>query len=232
MTLTLLRLATVDSTQAFLERHPELGFCGVTAGEQTQGRGQGGNGWESAPGAGLWLSAALPVAPLAPGILLQRAMGAVIEALEPCGLPLGLKWPNDLVAWKEGSLVKLGGILGAVRGGRLLLGVGVNLHRAPAIPGRAIPPAALADLAPGPVPDPARLAREVLDLWEDLDVVRPPAFQWPEPEDALAWEGGAGRCEAWLEDGRLAVRTAEGRVCLTAGYVRGARPDGRVGRPA
>ena len=36
--------------------------------------------------------------PWPPGLVLQRAMGAVAEALEPWGAPLGLKWPNDLVA--------------------------------------------------------------------------------------------------------------------------------------
>jgi biotin-(acetyl-CoA carboxylase) ligase len=32
-------------------------------------------------------------------------MGAVAEALERWGAPLGLKWPNDLVAWRDGRLV-------------------------------------------------------------------------------------------------------------------------------
>lgn len=223
MSLPLIRLARVDSTQAFLLRHPDLGFCGVLADEQTEGRGQGGNGWESAPGAGLWLSAAVPTVAAAPGVLLQRAMGAVIEALEPCGARLGLKWPNDLVAWKGDRLVKLGGIIGLAKGDRLLLGVGVNLASAPEIPDRAIPPAALAQVAPGPVPPAPALARAVLDLWADLSVIRPPAFQWPEPGEAVAWEDGQGTCEGWLEDGRLAVRTGRGLEALTAGYVRGLR---------
>ncbi|HLO67357.1 MAG TPA: hypothetical protein VK188_10090 [Holophaga sp.] len=223
MSLPLIRLARVDSTQAFLLRHPDLGFGGVLADEQTEGRGQGGNGWESAPGAGLWLSAAVPRVAAAPGVLLQRAMGAVIEALEPCGAVLGLKWPNDLVAWQGGRLVKLGGILGLAQGDRILLGVGVNLTRAPEIPERPIPPAALAQVAPGPVPPAPALARAVLDLWADLGVTRPPAFQWPETGEAIAWEGGEGICEGWLEDGRLGVRTAQGLEALTAGYVRGLR---------
>ena len=90
MPLTLIRLARIDSTQDFLERHPELGPCGVLADCQVAGRGRRGNRWESAPGAGLWLSAALPVPPVPPGLLLQRAMGAVAEVLEPLGVPLGL----------------------------------------------------------------------------------------------------------------------------------------------
>jgi BirA family biotin operon repressor/biotin-[acetyl-CoA-carboxylase] ligase len=219
----LIRLARVDSTQDFLERHPELGFCGVLADCQLAGRGRRGNGWESAPGAGLWLSAALPVPRVAPGLVLQRAMGAVAEALEPWGVPLGLKWPNDLVAWREGRLVKLGGIIGQVKGDRMLLGVGVNLRSAPVIPGRPIAPACLADLcAPRPdQPDPVTLALEILSGWEDLSTQREPAFRWPEAGDPIRWEAGAGVCEGWMEDGRLAVRTGSGLERLAVGDVSG-----------
>ena len=146
--ILLIRLALVDSTQSFLARHPELGFCAVLADAQSAGRGRGENAWESASGAGLWLSAALPRPEVPPGLLLQLAMGAVAEVLEPCGLNLGLKWPNDLVAWRGQQLVKLGGILGEQRGDRVILGLGLNLHAAPSIPGRAIPPASLAELGP------------------------------------------------------------------------------------
>ena len=219
--MPLIRLARVGSTQDFLERHPELGYCGVLADCQLAGRGQRGNGWESAPGAGLWLSAALPVPPVAPGLVLQRAMGAVAEALEPWGASLGLKWPNDLVAWKEGRLVKLGGIIGLVKGDRVILGAGVNLLSAPAIPGRAIPPACLADLVPDARPDTEALALEILDAWADLATQREPAFRWPEAGDPIRWGGGGGVCAGWMEDGRLAVRTDAGLEHLAMGDVTG-----------
>ena len=219
MTLPLIRLREVDSTQAFLERHPELGFCGVLAGAQTQGRGQRGNAWTSALDQGLWLSAALPVPALPPGLVPQRAMAAVAEALGGCGVPLGLKWPNDLVAWRSGILVKLGGIIGQTKGGRTLLGVGVNLASAPLIPGRAIPPGCLADL--GPVPEPTALAQAILAAWEHLARPLEPAFRWPAPGDAVRWEDGEGVCQAWLADGRLAVLTRDGLRNLTAGDLAG-----------
>ncbi len=223
MPLTLIRLARIDSTQDFLERHPELGPCGVLADCQVAGRGRRGNRWESAPGAGLWLSAALPVPPVPPGLLLQRAMGAVAEVLEPLGVPLGLKWPNDLVAWKGGRLVKLGGIIGQVKGQRMLLGVGVNLREAPVLPGRAIPPACLAELVPGPgaLPATPELARGILDAWQDLAVQREPAFRWPEAGCRIRWEEGEGTCVGWLADGRLAVDTVAGRQDLVVGDVSG-----------
>jgi BirA family biotin operon repressor/biotin-[acetyl-CoA-carboxylase] ligase len=211
----------VDSTQAFLARHPELGFCGVLAASQTLGQGTRGRTWESALGAGLWLSAAVPVPPVPPGMILQRAMAAVAEVLEPCGAVLGLKWPNDLVAWKEGRLVKLGGIIGIRKDDRLLLGAGVNLLSAPSIPDRAIPPACVADLATGPVPEAKDLARRILDLWLDLGTERSTAFRWPQAGDAIRWEEGQGICRGWLEDGRLGVETPGGILNLTGGDVTG-----------
>ena len=223
MPASLIRLGRIDSTQDFLERHPELGHCGVLADCQLAGRGRRGNGWESAPGAGLWLSASLPVPTVPPGLVLQRAMGAVAEALEPWGVPLGLKWPNDLVAWRGDRLVKLGGIIGQVKGERMLLGVGVNLRSAPVIPGRPIPPACLADLCPLPDgrPDTEALALEILAAWADLAIQREPAFLWPEAGDPIRWEAGSGVCAGWMDDGRLAVRTEAGVEGLAVGDVSG-----------
>ncbi|BDU72257.1 biotin--[acetyl-CoA-carboxylase] ligase [Mesoterricola silvestris] len=222
MPLPLIRLGVVDSTQAFLERHPELGCCAVLAGEQLKGQGQAGNAWVSRPGAGLWLSACLPAPRVPPGLLLQRAMAAVLEVLEPAGAPLGLKWPNDLVGRREGRLVKLGGIIGQAKGDRVLLGLGLNLTEAPAIPERAIPPACLRDLAKGGVPEAGALARDILEAWEDLEIPREAPFLWPAPGDPIRWEQGEGVCVGWLGDGRLRVeRPGGGHVDLTAGDVSG-----------
>jgi BirA family biotin operon repressor/biotin-[acetyl-CoA-carboxylase] ligase len=226
MTLPLIRLGAVDSTQAFLERHPELGHCAVLAGTQTRGRGQRGNRWESAPGAGLWLSAALPAPPVPPGLVLQRAMAAVLEVLEGTGAALGLKWPNDLVAWHRGRLVKLGGIIGQGKGERLLLGLGVNLASAPDLPERAIPAACLGDLVPGPLPEPTALARAILEAWTDLSILREPPFRWPGAGEPIRWEEGEGICAGWLEDGRLGVQTRQGTLNLTAGDIRGLGQSG------
>ncbi len=219
--LPLIRLASVDSTQAFLRRHPELGFCAVLADRQTEGRGRQGNRWESAAGAGLWLSAALPPLPgVPPGVVMQRAMTAAARVLDPEGRALGLKWPNDLVAWKDGRLRKLGGILGEQVGGRLILGLGVNLTSSPEIPDRAIPPGCLKDLgldAP-PTPD---LALHISKFWKNLEQNLQPAFRWPQEGDPLRWEAGQGTCLGWEPDGRLKVATASGIQRLSAGEVSG-----------
>ena len=221
MEFSLIRLAVVDSTQAFLRRNPHLGFCVVLADRQTEGRGRQGNRWESAAGAGLWMSACLPSpSGVAPGLILQRAMAAAAQVLDPAGLTLGLKWPNDLVAWKEGRLVKLGGILGEQIGGRLILGLGVNLTEAPQIPDRAIPPACLMDLGLTiqPTPD---LAIHIVKSWNDLTHEIQPLFRWPEAGAAIHWEDGQGTCLGWEGDGRLKVATADGIRRLSAGDIRG-----------
>jgi BirA family biotin operon repressor/biotin-[acetyl-CoA-carboxylase] ligase len=223
MSIPLIRLAEVDSTQSFLARHPELGCCGVLADAQTAGRGRGGNAWESATGAGLWLSARLPVPAISPGTLLQRAMAAVVAALEPCGVTLGLKWPNDLVAWRDDGLVKLGGIIGEMGRDTMTLGVGVNLMAAPLIPGRPIPPASLVSLGGRNLPDRATLAEEILSRWQDLEHAPEPAFRWPESGDVIRWEAGQGTCQGWEEDGRLRVETEKGRELLSVGDVSGLR---------
>ncbi len=221
MELPLLRLAVVDSTQAFLRRNPHLGFCAVLAERQTEGRGRQGNCWESAAGAGLWMSAALPApSGVAPGLVLQRAMTAAARVLDPEGRTLGLKWPNDLVAWKEGRLVKLGGILGEQIGGRLIVGLGVNLTEAPDLPGRAIPPASLRELGLETRP-PGSLAIHIANLWTSLNEEFQPLFRWPAADMAVRWGEGQGTCLGWEPDGRLKVATAEGLLRLSAGEISG-----------
>lgn len=221
MPLPLIHLATVDSTQAFLRRHAHLGYCCVVADQQTEGHGRQGNRWESAAGAGLWLSAALPSPTgVAPGLVLQRAMTATARALDPEGRSLGLKWPNDLVAWQDGRLVKLGGIIGEHIGGRLLMGLGVNLTEAPVLPGRAIPPASLGELGFQPR-NLIELALVILDAWHNLTQELQPLFKWPEAGTSFRWEDGQGVCLGWEADGRLKVATAKRVRRLSSGEISG-----------
>jgi BirA family biotin operon repressor/biotin-[acetyl-CoA-carboxylase] ligase len=221
MDLPLIHLAVVDSTQAFLRRNAHLGCCVVLADRQTEGRGRQGNRWESAAGAGLWMSAALPPPTgVAPGLVLQRAMAAAAQVLDPEGRTLGLKWPNDLVAWQDGRLVKVGGILGEQLSGRLILGLGVNLTDAPVIPGRAVPPASLKDLGLGLRPI-CELALAITKLWTHLERDIQLLFQWPDPGTPVRWEDGQGTCLGWEPDGRLKVATAGGVRRLSAGEISG-----------
>jgi BirA family biotin operon repressor/biotin-[acetyl-CoA-carboxylase] ligase len=64
---------------------------------QTAGRGRLGRRWHSTPGSSLTFSLALPLR-RADWSGLSLAVGlAVVEAFDPHGRRLGLKWPNDLV---------------------------------------------------------------------------------------------------------------------------------------
>jgi BirA family biotin operon repressor/biotin-[acetyl-CoA-carboxylase] ligase len=165
------------------------------------------------------MSAALPSpSGVAPGLVLQRAMAAAARVLDPEGRILGLKWPNDLVAWQAGRLVKLGGIIGEQMGGRLLLGLGVNLTEAPVIPGRAIPPASLKELDMEPPPA-VGLSLLISKFWKNLEQEVQPLFRWPEAGTSIRWEDGLGTCLGWEPDGRLKVATAEGIRRLSAGDV-------------
>lgn len=82
----------------------------VVAESQTRGRGRIGRSWFSPPGKGIWASIIFYPA-LRPGELGQMnlIMGvAIAEAIKKeTGLPLELKWPNDIII----SGKKVGGIL-------------------------------------------------------------------------------------------------------------------------
>ncbi len=123
---------------AFARRAVDLAPCLLVAEQQTGGRGRQGRDWQSAAGASLTFSLALPIA-CADWSGLSLAVGvALCEALEPTpgSTPrIGLKWPNDLwlMDGEQGPERgrKLGGILiesivtGEQR--RAVIGVGLNV---------------------------------------------------------------------------------------------------------
>ena len=100
----------------------------VIATRQTAGRGQWGRQWSSPPG-GLYLSLAIASNILAQQsyqLTLSSAWG-IAMALRDRGIPVGLKWPNDLMLCER----KLGGILTETKVccGRItkaVVGVGIN----------------------------------------------------------------------------------------------------------
>jgi BirA family biotin operon repressor/biotin-[acetyl-CoA-carboxylase] ligase len=100
----------------------------VIASQQTSGQGQWGRQWIS-PVGGLYLSMA--IAPQLPvengfGLTLATAWG-IASQFRKYGIPVGIKWPNDLVLNNR----KLGGILTQtkVQTGKItqaVVGVGIN----------------------------------------------------------------------------------------------------------
>ncbi|MEK9500439.1 biotin--[acetyl-CoA-carboxylase] ligase [Gemmatimonadota bacterium DH-20] len=103
----------------------------VVADHQTSGRGRVGRRWITPAGTALTASIVLRprshahagLLPLLTGVAVARA----IDRLEPGGVAVGLKWPNDV--WLAGG--KLAGILCEAVGEAVVVGVGLNLRPAP-----------------------------------------------------------------------------------------------------
>lgn len=120
---------------AFGRRAIDLQPCLLVAEHQSAGRGRQGRVWQSAAGASLTFSLALPLA-ASDWSGLSLAVGvALCEALEDAhaAARIGLKWPNDL--WlidADGAGRKLGGVLietvpaGAQR--LAIIGIGLNVR--------------------------------------------------------------------------------------------------------
>lgn len=195
----------------------------VLARRQTAGRGTNGRVWQS-PLGNLHVSVLLrPVEPartasqwsLLAGVALADALGRWL----PQPRALTLKWPND--ALLDGR--KLAGILtesvtapdGTLA--FLIIGIGVNLAAAPALPDR--PTAALADVTTPPVPEVfARALLDHLDRWRDVrarDGFAPVRAAW------LARGPGEGapvllRLGAMTRSGAFAGLGADGSLLLAA----------------
>lgn len=129
--------STNDVAAALAERGTPEGTV-VIASAQTRGRGRLGRVWYSPPDAGLYVSlvcrnrAAAPLLTLAGGIAVAEGIRAAT------GLPVEIKWPNDVVIPPGAALRrrrKLAGILAeaASTGDGLqyvVLGFGINLRPA------------------------------------------------------------------------------------------------------
>ena len=131
-------------------RRGETSTTLLVACRQTAGRGRQGRSWQAALGDSLTFSLGLPMRldevpgggsalSLAVGLAVAQALDAHLTRLQ--GLPIGLKWPNDL--WLDGR--KLGGILieacpapGLDEGQRwVVIGVGLNIRDGAAPAGSA-----------------------------------------------------------------------------------------------
>ena len=152
----------------------------LVATHQTAGRGRLGRRWHSTPGESLTFSLALPLA-RGDWSGLSLAVGlAAVEALDPHGRRLGLKWPNDLILCDDAEHCgagqgarmgrKLGGILieSVAVGSRraAVIGIGINVG-AQRMVEADYDTAALAELWPEATPQ-AALARIAAPLVQAL----------------------------------------------------------------
>ena len=208
----------------------------VLARRQERGRGSHGRAFSS-PVGNMFLSVLLrPCGPVREGGLWSLLAGLVVAeavaALLPDPAMLTLKWPNDVLLDRK----KLAGILvdsAATDAGTLdwlVVGIGVNLAIAPAIPDR--PTACLAEVIDPPPSD--AMAESVLARlahWRGIQTSQ----GWPPVRDAwraraqplgaaLTLTAGArelhGRFAGLGDDGSLLLET-DGKVeAFTAGEVR------------
>lgn len=225
---------SLASTSDFCAERAAAGDPGrllVLAGRQSAGRGRAGREWAS-PTGNFYGSALLrPGTPAGQGGWFALLAGlALIEALDPVlpvPSPLLLKWPNDVMAGQA----KLAGILldATIDQGRiasLVLGFGVNLVEAPAVPGRhttslaalggTMPPALLAEALC------ARLDHWLDRLAEGTDGLR---MEWMRrahpPGTLLSVDAGriSGTYEGLDADGGLLLRSGEHVTVLRGGDV-------------
>ncbi len=217
-------VASTGSTNADLRARAEhlAGPLLLAAESQTAGRGRAGRRWLAEAGDSLCFSLAWPFAgPLQRLAGLSLAVGvALAESLRARGVPVALKWPNDLLV--DGA--KLGGILietaSAARDRAwAVIGVGLNVRANPArdtavgqpvaalstLPALAARPATTPDAGPGsgaPI-DRNLLLAELADALVaalrsfERDGLAPFIARW----DAL--HAHAGQAVAIVEQGRV-----------------------------
>ncbi|MEM6550991.1 MAG: biotin--[acetyl-CoA-carboxylase] ligase [Planctomycetota bacterium] len=121
-------LRETASTQAVARELAEAGSAGVVlADAQSAGRGRLGRSWASPAGAGVLMSMVLEdggVAGEALSLAVGVAVARVVERWAGAGLA-EMRWPNDVLVGEK----KVAGVLIERVAGRVVVGVGLNVHR-------------------------------------------------------------------------------------------------------
>jgi BirA family biotin operon repressor/biotin-[acetyl-CoA-carboxylase] ligase len=129
--------STNDVAASYAERGAPEGTT-VIAAAQTSGRGRLGRSWYSPPGAGLYFSIVIRAARAAPFLTLAGGVAVAEGVRAATGLPLEIKWPNDVVTRETIGLSrrrKLAGVLAEASSSadglqHVILGIGINLSPA------------------------------------------------------------------------------------------------------
>jgi BirA family biotin operon repressor/biotin-[acetyl-CoA-carboxylase] ligase len=194
---------------------------------QTAGRGRQGRAWDAPAGSSLLCSIVLrpPAGGRAPELTLVAAI-AVALTVEDAGAATQIKWPNDVLV--DGR--KLAGVLGELREGAVVLGIGVNVHQTTReLPANARRPATSLGLETGRRIDRAALLGSLLahleaayDTWRDVGLSA--LHDELGVRDALRGRpvevAGLRGVASGIDDaGRLLLDTAAGRVAVESGEV-------------
>jgi BirA family biotin operon repressor/biotin-[acetyl-CoA-carboxylase] ligase len=238
-------LAETGSTNDLAIRAADAGAPDGTlyvAGSQTAGRGRLGRVWVSPPGAGLYVSIILRRPSLVPWVTLAGGVAVADGIRNATGLPVQIKWPNDVVAVDgQGfrSRRKLAGVLAEASSGSsgvqyVVLGFGINVRHA-SFPPELVDRVSSVEAELGrPIDAGSVLAQALMslnttatrverdgpaDLLSRWTVLAPSARG-----SAVEWDmGGAvrrGTTAGLAADGALLVRTASGIERILSGEVR------------
>jgi BirA family biotin operon repressor/biotin-[acetyl-CoA-carboxylase] ligase len=126
--------STNDVAAVLAERGAPEGTL-VLAGAQTSGRGRLGRTWYSPPGAGLYMSLVLREPTSAPYLTLAGGVAVAAGLRAATGLPVEIKWPNDVVTHGTNGPArrrKIAGVLAEASSStdglqHVILGIGINL---------------------------------------------------------------------------------------------------------
>lgn len=163
------RYRQLDSTNAELRRIAPDGNLAIYADSQTEGRGQRGNVWCSAPGRNLLFSLLWHPRELPARLqfsLSEAAALSVVGLLEGYGIRAQVKWPNDIYV---GDLKICGILIENAVGRRLessIIGIGLNLNQTE-FPGTLPNPVSVAQLT-GREVKPEEAACRLLHRLEEL----------------------------------------------------------------
>lgn len=232
--------STNDVAQSLAEHGAREGAT-VVASAQTAGRGRFGRTWFSPPGAGLYVSVVCRNPVAAPLLTLAGGVAVADGIRAATGLPVEIKWPNDIVVAGRtaGRPRKLAGILAEGSTGAdglqyVILGFGINLRPA------AYPPD-FADRASSVETELGRSADSGLVLAETLSVLaasferlrsgdsHPVLDRWralaPSSRGSrVEWESSgvtlAGTSQGIADDGALLVRVADRVERIISGELR------------
>jgi BirA family biotin operon repressor/biotin-[acetyl-CoA-carboxylase] ligase len=184
------------------------------ADEQLAGRGRGDHAWDSAAGAGLYVSVLLrtpihavrlPLLPLAEGLAAAEAIRTV------AGLTVDLRWPNDLLIGPH----KVGGILveSKISSGSAdfaVVGIGINVHQRDFASELSTPATSL-DLEAG-----RRVSRQNL-LLSLLKLLECETLLMLDPEAAITIPVRVEQASTWIRGRRVEVHGPQACIGMTAG---------------
>jgi BirA family transcriptional regulator, biotin operon repressor / biotin---[acetyl-CoA-carboxylase] ligase len=232
--------STNDVAQSLAEGGAPEGTT-VVAAAQTAGRGRFGRTWFSPPGAGLYASLVVRNAQAAPFVTLAGGVAVAEGVRAASGLPVEIKWPNDIVVHEAGAgqRRKLAGILAEASTSAeglqyVILGFGINLRSA-AYPADLARRATSVETELGRSVDGALVLTEtlaafaawfdriscgnagaVLSRWRELaPSARGSRVEWTSPAGTLA-----GTADGIADDGALLVRVGARIERIISGELR------------